>query len=264
MSPEDLTKYTVIAKRVVLEAGEVLAKNFGTANVTHQKSERGVDVVTQLDVDVENLIAQRLFDFDNNIGFVGEEFGERQQSDRFWLVDPIDGTSHFVRGIPYCTTMVALVEDGQVVLSLINNFVTHELFEAARGKGSKLNGQPIHVSTRSLKEAYIAYESDLKSPESLDKFLKMRHATTLLTTINCGYEYGLIASGKLEGRICVEPFGKDWDYAPGSLLVAEAGGKVTNIGNSSYDYKNHNFLATNSVVHGELTQGENALFPQSI
>lgn len=261
LSPEDLSRHTEVVKEVVQEAGKKLVHHFGEADVTHQKSERGVDVVTQLDIDTENFIAEQLSKFDSSIGFVGEEFGERQMSDRFWLVDPIDGTSHFVRGIPYCTTMIALIENGQVVVSVINNFITGELFEATKGKGAKLNGKATHVSERPLKDAYLFFESDLKSPQSLDSFLKLRQKSTLLTTINCGYEYGLIASGKIEGRICVEPYGKDWDYAPGSLLVTEAGGRVTNIGSNSYDYTNHNFIASNKKVFDELTKGNTPLIP---
>lgn len=261
LNDSELPKYLNVAKEAAIEAGNILKKSFGYANITHQKSERGVDVVTQLDIDTENLLAKRLMSFDNNAGFYGEEFGERQKGDFFWLVDPIDGTSHFVRGIPYCTSMIALVYKGQVIVSVIYNFVTDELFEATKGEGSKLNGKPINVSTRSLKDSYIAFESDLVRKSSMEKFLSLRRKSTLLTTINCGYEYGLIASGKLEGRICVEPYGKDWDYAPGSLLVSEAGGKVANIGSNDYDYTNHSFLATNSFVFDELTKGDNSLFP---
>lgn len=260
-SPKNLSNYLELAKDAASQAGDNLKKHFGNARVTHTKSERGVDVVTKLDVDTENFLAEKLLKFDTKAGFYGEEFGERKKSDRFWLVDPIDGTSHFVRGIPYSTTMIGLVEDGQVILSVIYNFVTEEMFEAVKGKGAKLNNKQIRVSKRPLKDAYIAYESDLVSPKDLKTFLDLKKKSTLLTTINCGYEFGLIASGRIEGRICVSPYGKDWDYAPGSLLVSEAGGVVKNIGSNLYDFTNHNFLAVNKECFEDLTKGKSAFFP---
>ena len=249
------------AIQAVQEAGEILAKSFGNVEVLRVKSGSAADVVTQLDIDTEKLIECRLKDQDASIGFAGEESGERKGDGRYRLLDPIDGTSHFVRGIPFCTTMLALVEDEQVIFSIIYNFVTKELFTAEKNAGAKLNGEPIQVSSRSLSEAYMAVESDLSHEQNIAKYAELRKRTTIMQTINCGYEFGLIASGKIDGRICFDPFGHDWDYAPGSLLVSEAGGVVANIGTSTYDFRNHDFIATNKVIYGELTAGDSALFP---
>jgi len=249
-----------IAVETALEAGNILNKHFGKAEISNNKSSRSVDVVTKLDTDIENFIAEKLYKYDSSIGFLGEEFGERKKSNSFWLVDPIDGTAHFVRGMPFCTTMIALVENGEVVLTVINNFITKELYIAEKGKGAKLNEKPIYVSNRSLKDSYISFESNLTSEKNLKTYQTLNDKCILFHTINCGYEYGLIASGKIEGRICLDPFGKDWDYAPGSLLVSEAGGIVRNIGKTTYDYKDHNFLATNKIIYGELTRDKVGLF----
>lgn len=249
-----------IAVETALEAGNILKKHFGKAEINNNKSRRSVDVVTKLDTDIENFIAAKLYKYDSSIGFLGEEFGERKKSNRLWLVDPIDGTAHFVRGMPFCTTMIALVENGEVVLTIINNFITKELYTAEKNKGSKLNGNPIRVSNRTLKDSYISFESNLASEKNLRTYQALNDKCILFHTINCGYEYGLIASGKIEGRICVDPFGKDWDYAPGSLLVSEAGGIVRNVGKATYDYKNHNFIATNKITYEELTKDKTGLF----
>lgn len=250
-----------IAVETALSAGNILKNHFGKVEITNQKSDRPVDVITKLDSDIENFIAKKFNDYDSSIGFVGEEFGERKKSERLWLVDPIDGTAHFARGIPFCTTMIALVEDGEVVLTVINNFITNELYIAEKNKGAKLNGKAIHVSNRVLSEAYISLETNIKNEKNLKTHLRLvDKKCMMLHTINCGYEYGLIASGKIEGRICLDPFGKDWDYAPGSLLVSEAGGIVRNIGKNTYDYKDHNFIASNKVVYEELTKGKEAIF----
>lgn len=248
------------AKKTARLAGEILIKGYGKIEVNTIKSKSPVDVVTKLDTDIENFIATELEKYDPSIGFYGEEFGIRKKSNKFWLVDPIDGTAHFIRGIPFCTTMIALVENGEVVLSVIYNFVTKELFEAEKGKGAKLNGVDIHVSDRSLQEAYLSVETKLAVEKNLKVYLALRETSIMIHTVNCGYEFGLIASGKLDGRICLDPFGKDWDYAPGALLVSEAGGVVKNMGSDTYDYTNHNFIATNAKIYNELTKGPSALF----
>jgi fructose-1,6-bisphosphatase/inositol monophosphatase family enzyme len=79
--------------------------------------------------------------------------------------------------------------------------------------------------------------------------------------VSAGYEFVLVATGKLEGRICVDAFGKDYDFAPGSLLVSEAGGIVANIGSTTYDYRNTNLIAGNKALFDDLTQGTDAIFP---
>jgi len=253
--------FEAAAIAVAQEAGKLVLPHFGKVDLVRRKSSSPFDVVTQLDLDVENLIAKRLTSEFPEIGFVGEEAQNHNDKDRYWLVDPIDGTAHFVRGMPYCTTMIALIDKGKVSLSVIYNFVNGELYSASKGGGAKLNGETISVSQRPLKEAYISIEAKLDDEDSLRQFLEIRKRAHIFHTISCGYEFGLVASGKLEGRICINPYGGDYDYAAGTLLVAEAGGMVANIGKTTYDYRNHNFLAVNKVIYEELTTGDKSLFP---
>jgi myo-inositol-1(or 4)-monophosphatase len=237
---------------VIEEVGKELARNFGKAEIIAQKTDSPADVVTALDRKTEKTVALRLKKLYPSIGFVGEEFGGNDKAERFWILDPIDGTSHFVRGIPFCTTQIALVEAGQVVFSLIYNFVTKEMFFAQKGKGAKLNGKPIHVSNRLLKDAYITVETHRHKKENLGRFIEITKRGKLFTSISAGFEYGLVASGKLDANVVFDGYGKDWDYASGSLLIAEAGGIVKNIGSDSYDYRNHNFIAGNPAIYEEL------------
>ena len=249
------------AKDVVQRAGENLIKHFGNVEVSNNKTGSASDVVTKLDTETESFIEKELAKFDPSIGFYGEEYGVRGNTDKYWLVDPIDGTGHFVRGIPFCTTMIGLVDNGEVVVSVIYNFITKELFEAERGSGAYLNEEKIAVSNRMLKDAYISVESKNSTEEDVKRYLSLRDKSVFIHTVSCGYEYGLIASGRIDGRICFNPWGADWDYAQGSLLVTEAGGVVRNIGKNTYDYTNHDFLAVNPEIYEELTEGEGALFP---
>lgn len=237
---------------IIEEAGKDLAKAFGKVEAIAQKTKSPVDVVTNFDRKTEIFIETRLNQKYPSIDFFGEEFGGNDKAERFWILDPIDGTAHFIRGIPFCTTMIALIQDGQVVFSLIYNFVTKDMYSAEKGFGAKLNGKPIYVSQRSLKISYISVETNRHKKKNLDKFMEISKKCPIITTINTGFEFGLVASGKIDARVCFEPYGMDWDYAPGSLLVSEAGGIVTNIGSDSYNYRDHNFIAGNKIVHKEL------------
>jgi len=175
-----------------------------------------------------------------------------EKNNKFWLVDPIDGTLPFVRGIPVCTTMVALIENGEVTFSAIYNFVTDTLFLAEKGKGAWENDTRIHVSDRSLYSAIIKFET-IRESDTYDGFKKRLYTKAIpFDTIVAGYEFCLVASGKIDGRISLNPYGKDYDFAPGSLLVSEAGGIVKNIGSDTYDYRNTDLIATNEKIYQEI------------
>lgn len=264
MTQDELKRALAIAQSAVTEAGEELIKHFGNVEA-EAKSDTGIvahDIVTALDRQTEKLLTERLSTFDPHVGFRGEEFGVQRVGATTWLVDPIDGTSHFVRGLPFCTTMVALIHNGQVLLSIIYDFVRGDMYWAVRGQGAYKNDERIQVSNRPLRQAYVSFETRLDDPENLATFMALRNtAGGIVSTINSGYEFAMVASGKLEGRITKQPYGYDWDFAPGSLLVEEAGGIVTNHRSATFDYTDHDFVAANPLVHRELTMGEHALFP---
>ncbi len=245
---------------IIRKVREMVLPYYG--NVEHRsKSELAYDIVTDLDVSVENFFREALSKIYPDVTFVGEETGGDRTAKKMWLCDPIDGTAHFVRGTPFCTTMLALIEDGVVTFSVIYDFVTDTLYYAQRGQGAFCNGTPIHVSDRSLKGSYLSWETHLLKEENLQTHLRLVRKSSFFKTICAGYEFTLVASGKIEGRICFDPFGKDYDFAAGSLLVSEAGGVVVNIGKNHYNYTNLDFLAVNPTVYSELTTGEDAIFP---
>lgn len=253
--------YQKVVFPILRKAGEELREGFGNAEVVDQKSDVAVDVVTALDRKTEEFLAENLRKIDASIDFYGEEYGGNEKAERLWICDPIDGTAHFVRGLPFCTTMLCLVENGEIVFSTIYDFVRDDLYWAQKGKGAYVNEQGIHVSDRNLKQAYLSFETCEEQPQNEEKLRALRNKCILIQTISAGFEYAMVALGKLEGRITLDPYGKIWDYAPGSLLISEAGGIVTNIGKETYDYRNLNIIATNPVVYEELTEGENAMFP---
>ncbi len=246
---------------IIRSTRDITLPFWGKVEIAAQKDSSPHNVVTELDRKVETYLAEEFKKIDPSIEFAGEEFGGSRDAKKLWLVDPIDGTMHFVRGTPFCTTMVALIQDGQVIFSAIYDFVNDIMYHAEKGVGAFKNGEKISVSSRPVNQSVVALETNQTKPQNVEIRNKVRAKSLLLQTISSGYEFVLVATGKIEARICFDPFGKDYDFAPGSLLVSEAGGIVANIGSTSYDYKNTNLIAGNKNIVEELTKGSGAIFP---
>lgn len=262
MTTAELERALHIARQAVVAAGQELKQYYGNIELMSKGDGSSIGgVVTELDRKTEQFLTKELKKFSAAIGFRGEEFGVQSHADTTWLVDPIDGTAHFIRGLPFCTTMVSLIENGEVVMSVIHDFIRDDTYWAIRGQGAFCNDKKISVSQRSLRQGLVSFETKLEKPENYEKYLAIRKQAGIIATVNCGFEFAMIASGKLDGRIGLDPYGMDWDFAPGSLLVTEAGGAATNIGKHTYNYQDHDFIITNPVIHRELTTGAGAIFP---
>ncbi len=248
---------------IVYHAGQTLKKSFGNIDHSHFKTNTATGGVTRLDEETEKFIAKELNVLDTTIGFKGEEFGEKNHKERFWLLDPLDGTAFFARGIPGCTTMLALIENNEITFSVIYDFILDNMYYAKKGDGAFLNKHRISVSNRNLKGGFIYVEMNLEHDENIDNYIALQKSTHVLGKYPAGIHFAYVADGKVEGRICQDPIGKDYDFAPGQLLVKEAGGVVANLGTHGFEYQNLNFLAVNQEVYNELTSGDNPIFPIS-
>lgn len=246
---------------IIRKTRDLSLPSWGNVEILRSKSAGAHDVVTELDEKIEQFLASEFSKVEPDIQYVGEEFGGDRSAKTFWLVDPIDGTGHYVRGLPFCTTMVALIENGEVVFGAIYDFVNDVMYHATRGEGAYQDSAPIRVSTRDLSQAYMGYESRIDKEHNLEKFLETKKHFGSVKFLCSGYEHILVATGKIEGRIAYDPYGYDYDFAPGSLLVQEAGGVVANIGKTTYDHTNTNYIASNPIVFEQLTSSSTSLFP---
>lgn len=234
----------------LLELRPTLLANHGV--IAHVKKSDNSSL-TELDMQVEKELIATIKSVDNSVGFFGEEFGQQGNTDRFWTIDPIDGTEAFIRGLPFCTNMLAYIEQGEVKASVIYNFVLDEYYQAVKGAGATCNGKPVHVSTRDISHACIEFEIRPTEQANINMYFEIPKFSMVKFSA-AGFGFCQVARGSTEARISYNAYGKIWDYAPGSLLVAESGGIVANIGHNKYAYENRDLIASNANVHTDLQE----------
>lgn len=197
--------------------------------------------VTELDIKVEKRLKERLRNNFPSIGFHGEETDDIQgSSGALWIVDPIDGTSSFVHGLPYCTNMAALVVDGETVSSVIYQFPTDELYTATKGGGAFKNDEKIFVKNTPLSDSIIFSGSfvyrnmyHIFEPHNIGVFAPIGAS---------GYEFTRLAQGSIQGITKLRCKSQIHDDAPGVLLAREAGAIVRSFEDTEYTYKTLSFV----------------------
>ncbi len=209
-------------------------------------------LVTQADLEIETMIRAQLraaFPDDRVLG--EEEGGPHDAEGRIWIVDPIDATSNFARGVPVWATLIALQIDGEIVLGVVNAPALGERYVAVRGEGATLNGRPLAVSEiGSVQDAYVL----ATRLGGMDPALRTR----ILQTLDEGWRdrgFGdfwahlLVARGAAD--VAVEPELSIWDYAAPSIVVEEAGGRCTTIDGEPLRHGG-TILTTNGHLHDEM------------
>ena len=215
-----------------------------------------VDLVTQVDLASEEVLRAAFARHTPDIPVLAEEGGGAEGIETRWIVDPLDGTTNFVHGFPHYCVSVALQIDGELAVGVIYEPLRDRLFAAAAGAGASVNGEAIRVSERaSLGASLVASGFAYDRRERVDWYLGFVRAALLRARgfRRCGsaaLDLAMVACGQLEGywELGLQP----WDIAAGTLLVREAGGRVSDIGGGPLDLDAPRVLASNSRIHGEL------------
>lgn len=233
------------AVAIATEAGELTRRWFRSRELAVDAKADGTPV-TEADRAAEALVRERLRELFPDDGILGEEEAERGgTSGRRWIVDPIDGTKAFTRGVPLYTTLLA-VEDGDgVIAGVIVVPALGEAVWAGRGLGCFHDGAPCHVSTTSsVADAYLTTSSFSNWTESM--LLAARRSGAALRTWGDGYGYLLVATGRAD--VMVDPEVEPYDVAAMSVILSEAGGRFTSVDGRD-GYANGSGLATNGTLH---------------
>ena len=223
---------------IVKEAGKIVKSAHQIERVTREK-DGAANLVTQYDEAVQTFLKEQLLALKPEADFFGEE-GEHQTLTRDWtfIVDPIDGTTNFVRELHYSNIAVALAYRGQVRYAVVYDPFMDEVFAAERGKGATLNGKPIHVSDRALDHAIVLCGSTIYDRSYTEKsFAIMRHLYDNALDIR---RFGAaeldgcqVAAGRAD--VFFECRLSPWDFAASSLIVEEAGGHLTRLDGAAID-----------------------------
>lgn len=203
----------------------------GYGQVDHEEKDDRT-VVTEIDKAVEQKIVDALLAEFPDIGVYGEEHGKQGSEERYWLIDPIDGTESYVRGLPGVTTIIGLVEDGEVTQSYIYDPVEDVLYSAYKGQGAFADEEEIHVSKRPINRAtiYVGSSTPLQRPEIM-RAIKDAGVFYVGLFFGAGIKALYVATGKIEGNIYIEHGGHDWDHLPTRMLAEEAGAIFTELPN---------------------------------
>lgn len=234
-----------IVKQAVDEAGEAILR---IADEHYKRAAKQADrtVVTKADIEADKILLGHLKREFPDYGWLSEETKDdnrRFQCERVWIVDPMDGTREFVMKVPEFVVSVALAENGRIILGVILNPITGDIFEAVQGAGSKLNGKPVRCDHKldGRPEVEVS-RSDIEK----NRFAGYESHLELHPCGSIAYKLARVAAGQADGTLSVTPK-NEWDIAAGVILVTEAGGQVTDLAGCEYQFNQANTLV-NGVI----------------
>jgi myo-inositol-1(or 4)-monophosphatase len=214
------------------------------------------NLVTHVDHTAEDRIVEALEKLLPNAGFIAEEGSGEQGTGLNWVIDPLDGTTNFVHGVPCYCISIALVDGTEPLLGVVHEVTRDERFTAWKGGGAYLNGKPIRVSARKeLQDSLLAtgfpYDDFGYEAEYMDLLRELMHRTRGIRRLgSAAADLAYVACGRFEAfyEYGLNP----WDVAAGALLVEEAGGTVTDFTNGDDWLFGEELVASNGHIHTEL------------
>jgi len=241
-----------LAMSLAKEAGELLRERFdGPREIDHKGT---IDLVTDADRASEALIASTIrHRFPDHLLLAEEgSTGATGRGDWRWIVDPLDGTTNFAHRYPHFAVSIALEHEGEVVVGAVYDPMRDELFEAIRGKGARLDGQPISVTTRTeLLDSLLAtgFPYDISARDQSSRLWQRfnNHTQGVRRDGAAALNICYVGAGRLDGywERPVQP----WDKAAGSLIASEAGAMVTGLTGGPFEVEDIGMIAANPALH---------------
>jgi myo-inositol-1(or 4)-monophosphatase len=242
-----------IATRAARAAGQVILRsvnNIDTLNITEKQAN---DYVTEVDQRAEQEIIQVIRRAFPEHAILAEESGESEGNEYQWIIDPLDGTTNFLRGIPQFSVSIALAHKGKLELGVVYDPAKDEMFMASKGNGAQLNDRRLRVTQRkTMRGALLGTGFPFRADQDMDLYLKTFKALTPDTAGvrrpgSAALDLAYVAAGRYDA---FWEFGLNrWDMAAGAMIVSEAGGVVTDINGSDAFLKSGNVLASNIRLH---------------
>lgn len=260
LDQQNLQNFLDIATESVLAAGAILEDLYGKLKAIAEKGRPG-DLVTEADKKAESTILEILARHCPDHAILAEEsgyLGDQTANPYLWAIDPLDGTTNYAHGYPIACVSVGLMIGGIPQVGAIYNPFRRELFRGAKGLGATLNRRPIRVSqTATLEKSLLVSGFAYDRRETLDNnYAEFCHLTHLTQGVrrsgSAALDLADVACGRLEGYW--ERGIKAWDIVAGVVILEEAGGTVTSYDNDALDIQSGRILATNGLIHQELSR----------
>ena len=250
-----MESFKALAIRAAKKAGRILQDHLGRVKKVDYKG--AVNLVTEMDLLSEKLIVAEIRKIYPKHSILAEEKTNRQEDSPYrWVIDPLDGTTNYAHGYPIFCVSIGLEKDGAIILGVVYDPSRNELFVGEKGKGAHLNGRRIHVSpTPKLSQSLLATgfpydlrESPVNNFDHFQNFAMRSHAVRRAGSAALDLCY--VSAGRFDGfwEMKLGP----WDLAAGSLIVREAGGKVTDFQGHPIHLDGKYVLASNGKIHGEM------------
>jgi len=242
------------------KASKTLIRDFGEIENLQVSLKGPGDFVSVSDKRVEKILIDELQKARPNYSILSEEIGEINNDKSFrWIIDPIDGTSNFLHGIPHFAISVGLEHDKEIICGIIYDPIKDEMFTAEKGNGSYLNNQRMRVSSRSELKDCILFTGGPKHG-AVDGELSMKEYTKFSSKIitpirklgSAALDMAYVAAGRCDGFW--QRNLNYWDIAAGIILDKEAGGFVTDFSGEYQYIENKTILATNSRINKEMIE----------
>ena len=252
----DLEQLTKEVCRVARVAGAYIRKErmgFSTERVERKHAH---DYVSYVDKGSERMIVEALKTLLPEAGFITEE-GLASHSDEqmLWVVDPLDGTTNFIHGFSPYAVSIALIRGREILIGVVYEVCADECFYAWQGGGAYLDGKALHVGNSAIGDALLClqlpYNSDAYKPvikQLIDRFYGNVGSIRMIGSAAMALCY--VAAGRLDAY--AERYIGQWDYMAGTLIVMEAGGKVTNYEGDEYFMEGDSVIATNGIIHDDI------------
>jgi myo-inositol-1(or 4)-monophosphatase len=248
----DTKDFLCLALDAAHEAGKIQKKGFGRKLQINFKGPR--DPVTEIDHRCEEIIFNLIKKAFPSHNIISEEGSLHQTPSPFrWIIDPLDGTTNFTHAYPCFCVSIALEKNSEIIMGAVYNPVLEELFFAVKDEGARLNGNSIHVSlTDDLEHALLATGRLTKNPKKINShFGQFRQlslkAQGMRRDGSAVLDLCYVAMGRFDG---FWEFGlKPWDTAAGSIIIKEAGGKITTFKGAPFNPFGSEVLASNGTLH---------------
>jgi myo-inositol-1(or 4)-monophosphatase len=254
---EILTNLLTQTQEIAKEVGAFIRKERQHFDVNKVEHKGFNDLVSYVDKEAERLIVEKLQKLFPEAGFITEEGTSSNQGDLYtWVIDPLDGTTNFIHGIPVFSVSIALMEKDEVIMGVVYEINRHECFYAMKGGGAFCNDTPIKVSQAlDLSGSLVSTGFPYYNFELIDKYLNsmkslMMKSHGLRRLGSAAVDLCYVATGRTEGFF--EYNLNSYDVAAGALIVQEAGGKVTDFSGGTDFIFGRSIVASNSFIHSEF------------